>query len=166
MLPILAFAFTTRYVEEIIARGIIFRIAEERLGTWIAACLLAVLFALLHLSQNGSTLPGALAVGITAGFFMSSAHVMTRKLWTTIGIHSTWYFSQVGIFGHSVSGHQSTGFLNATFTGSNLMTGGLFGAEFSLPSALIGMGLALIFLFIAYKKKNFIKPGWKGKLIL
>ena len=163
MLPVFAFALTTRYVEEIIARGIIFRIAEERLGSWLTAGLLTILFALLHLSQTGSTLIGALAVGAAAGFFMSTAHIMTRRLWTTIGIHATWYFSQVGIFGHPVAGHDSVGLLKGSFTGPELLSGGMFGAEFSVIAGIIGLCIAALFLLKAKKKGNIIVPIWNSE---
>jgi uncharacterized protein len=68
-LPTAAVIFMAGVVfEELIFRGVIFRIAEESLGTAPALVLSALLFGASHLGNNGVTVIGALALfagGIT-----------------------------------------------------------------------------------------------------
>ena len=54
-------------MEEIILRGIVFRITEERLGTWLALAISALLFALLHLASPNVTLVSAIVAGLEGG---------------------------------------------------------------------------------------------------
>ncbi|HEY6673760.1 MAG TPA: CPBP family intramembrane glutamic endopeptidase [Rubrobacteraceae bacterium] len=53
-------------MQEVNLRGIVFRITEERLGTWVALAISVVLFALLHLASPGATVIGAIVVGAEA----------------------------------------------------------------------------------------------------
>ena len=55
------------FVEEIILRGIVFRITEERLGTWLALAISPLLFALLHLASPNVTLVSAIVAGLEGG---------------------------------------------------------------------------------------------------
>src|SRR5829696_839159 len=82
------------FVEEVVLRGVIFRITEERLGTWVALAISVVLFALLHLASPNATVTSTVVVGVEGGVLLSSAYVLTRRLWLAIGIHFGWDFSQ------------------------------------------------------------------------
>ena len=44
ILPTLATAIAAGYVEEVVFRGVLFRIIEESLGTWIALALTSLMF--------------------------------------------------------------------------------------------------------------------------
>jgi hypothetical protein len=75
------------FVEEIVVRGVVFRITEERLGTWAALAVSVVLFALLHLAGPGATVTSTVVVGAEGGVLLSAAYVLTRRLWLPNGIH-------------------------------------------------------------------------------
>lgn len=68
-------------VEEILSRGIVFRYAEELLGTWAAVVLSASLFGMLHLGSPNATLWSAIAITIEAGVLFSALYLLTRNLW-------------------------------------------------------------------------------------
>jgi membrane protease YdiL (CAAX protease family) len=104
----LALALVSGVVEEIVVRGVIFRNLEAFLGTWIAMALSAALFGWLHASNPHATLASSVAIGLQAGVLLAAAYVATRSLWTPIGIHFAWNFTQGGVFGVPISGVEAT----------------------------------------------------------
>lgn len=107
-LAALASALGAGFVEEVVFRGVLFRIVEEGLGTWISLALTAALFGSLHLMAPDATAQGAVAIALSAGVLLA-AYVLTRRLWLAIGIHAAWNFVQGGVFGVSVSGNEARG---------------------------------------------------------
>ncbi|WP_394776446.1 CPBP family intramembrane glutamic endopeptidase [Flavobacterium sp.] len=155
-------AFTVAVFEEILIRGIIFRIIEEKLGSYISLLISAIIFGALHLLNNNSTLISGLCVGIEAGLLFGAAYIYTRNLWFPIAIHFAWNFMQSGIFGAITSGNEKTSSLLTTkLTGNSFITGGEFGPEGTIQ-ALIFCVLASIVL-LQLSKHKLIHPYWKKK---
>lgn len=153
-------AFSVAIFEEILIRGIIFRIVEEKLGSYISLFITAVIFGALHLANPHSTLLSGLCVGIEAGFLMGAAYIYARNLWFPIAIHFAWNFMQSGIFGAITSGNEKTSSLLTTkITGSPLFTGGEFGPEGTIQ-AIIFCSLASILILILSENKV-VSPYWK-----
>lgn len=153
-------AFSVAIFEEILIRGIIFRIVEEKLGSYISLFISAAIFGALHLANPNSTLISGLCVAIEAGFLFGIAYIYTRNLWFPIAIHFSWNFVQSGIFGAISSGNEKTNSLLTTeIMGDKLITGGEFGPEGSIQ-AIVFCLIASILLF-QISKKNIIKPFWK-----
>ncbi|MER6825481.1 CPBP family intramembrane glutamic endopeptidase [Streptosporangium sp. NPDC000563] len=141
--------------EELIFRGILFRIIEERAGTWIALALTSVLFGLVHLFNEHAGLWGAIAIAVEAGGMLAAAYVATRTLWVPIGLHFGWNFAAAGIFGTEVSGNgASQGLLNGVTSGPALLTGGEFGPEASPYAVLFGVLLTIAFMWLARRRGN------------
>jgi len=156
----LTVAFSVAIFEEILIRGIIFRIVEEKLGSYISLFITALIFGALHLANPNSTLMSGLCVGIEAGFLMGAAYIYARNLWLPIAIHFAWNFMQSGIFGAISSGNEKTSSLLTTkITGSPLITGGEFGPEGTIQ-AIIFCVLASIAL-LQMSKNKIIRPYWK-----
>ncbi|MEU3167747.1 CPBP family intramembrane glutamic endopeptidase [Streptosporangium sp. NPDC006930] len=148
--------------EELIFRGVLFRIIEERVGTWIALALTSVLFGLVHLPNEHADLWGAIAIAIEAGGMLAAAYVATRTLWVPIGLHFGWNFAAAGIFGTEVSGNgASQGLLNGVTSGSALLTGGEFGPEASPYAVLFGVLLTIAFMWLARRRGNLV-PRRRG----
>ncbi|MGA2779203.1 MAG: type II CAAX endopeptidase family protein [Steroidobacteraceae bacterium] len=147
-------------LEEVVMRGIVFRILEQSLGSWIALALSAALFGLLHLLNPGTTLLNAAAIMLEAGIMLAAAYMLTRRLWLCIGIHFAWNFSQGGIFSAAVSGGTATGLLQAHVAGPVWLTGGAFGAEASVVAVVICTTAGLLFVIAAKRKRRFIEPFW------
>jgi membrane protease YdiL (CAAX protease family) len=145
------------FVEEIILRGIIFRITEEKLGTWAALGLSVVLFSLLRLASS-TTVMSTLVVGLEAGILLSAAYVLTRRLWLAIGIHFAWDFSQDAIFGVA-SGVK--GLVRTELKGPALLTGGITGIEGSVLALLACLVVGAYFLLRARRKGDFVRPFWR-----
>ncbi len=148
------------FVEEILIRGIIFRITEESLGTWLATAISALLFGLLHLLNPNATWIAALCVAVEAGILLAAAYVTTRRLWLPIGMHFAWNFSQAGIFGVAVSGAAASGMVRSTLTGPDLLSGGAFGAEASIFAVLICTSVAIFLMVCAVRNGQIIRPYW------
>src|SRR5512140_3524351 len=84
---LLGFMAGAAVTEEVLFRGVLFRIVEERTGTWIALLLTGVLFGLVHLFNADASLWGATAIAIEAGFMLAACYAATRNLWVPIGLH-------------------------------------------------------------------------------
>jgi hypothetical protein len=146
--------------EEVALRGIIFRIVEEWLGTWIALAFSALLFGFLHLGNPNSSLLAAVAIAIEAGILLGAVYMVTRRLWAAIGLHAGWNFTLGSVYGGAVSGGESEGLLISKFTGPDIMTGGAFGVEASIVTMVVGLLLAIFYLTRAGRRGNFIAPFW------
>lgn len=130
--------------EELLFRGVVFRITEQALGSTVALLVSAVLFGLAHIGEQGV---GALAAVVTvlAGAMFAAAYMLTRRLWLCIGIHAAWNYTLGSIFSIAVSSHASRGLVDATLTGPDWITGGAYGLEASVVTlAVIGITGALI----------------------
>jgi uncharacterized protein len=147
-------------LEELLVRGVLFRIMEESLGTWIALVISALIFGAGHLANPNATLWAGLAIAIEAGIMLAAAYILTRRLWVPIGIHIAWNFVQGGIFGVAVSGNEAKGLLQSTLSGPALLSGGEFGAEASIFAVIICLAAGVFFVWKSYTQGKFIKPFW------
>jgi membrane protease YdiL (CAAX protease family) len=144
-------------VEEVLFRGLLFRIVEQWTGTWIALVLSALLFGLSHLGNPDATLWGATAIAIEAGCMLAAAYAATRTLWLPIGLHFGWNFAVGGIFGSVVSGNgASQGLLQTVTSGPALLTGGAFGPEGSPYAVVFGLVLTIVFMRMARRRGNIV----------
>ncbi|MGI5170438.1 CPBP family intramembrane glutamic endopeptidase [Spirillospora sp. CA-253888] len=134
--------------EELLFRGVVFRIMEERTGTVIALVVSMLLFGAIHLVNAKATLWGAFTIALTGGAMLAAAYIATRSLWLPIGLHFAWNFTQAGIFGVTISGADVApeGLLNVTLSGPSALTGGTFGPEASLFALLVCMVPTILLL--------------------
>lgn len=143
--------------EELMYRGVLFRIIEGWTGTWIALTVTSLLFGLAHLVNPNATLWGALAIAIEAGGLLTAAYVATRKLWLPIGLHLGWNIAGSAIFSTEVSGNNTPlGLLDASTSGPLLITGGEFGPEGSVYSIVFCMVAAAVFIRVAYRRGHMV----------
>ncbi|MEV4395617.1 CPBP family intramembrane glutamic endopeptidase [Nonomuraea sp. NPDC049607] len=148
--------------EELLFRGILFRIAEERMGTWLALVLTGLLFGLSHVFNPHADLWGAIAVAIEAGGMLAAAYAATRTLWVPIGVHFGWNFAAAGIFSAEVSGNGATqGLLHGVTSGPALLTGGAFGPEASPYAVVAGLLLMAGFMWLA-RRRGTVVPFRRG----
>ncbi|WP_369201107.1 lysostaphin resistance A-like protein [Streptomyces sp. PU-14G] len=150
---LVGFMAAAAVTEELLFRGVLFRIVEEHTGTWIAMAVTAVLFGAYHLANPDATWWGALAVAIEAGGMLTAAYVATRTLWVPIGVHFGWNFAAAGVFSSVVSGNGANqGLLETTASGPQLVTGGDFGPEGSVFSVAFCALATLAFLWLARRR--------------
>jgi len=162
VLPGFAIAFSSAIFEEILFRGIIFRLTEERLGSTIAIIISAVIFGLLHLLNKNSNIYSAVSIAIQAGVLLAAAYIYSKSLWLPIFLHFAWNFAEAGIYGAVISGNEMTSsLLTAKFSGPAILTGGAFGPENSIQATLFCLIAGIIFIKVSLRQNKFIKPYWK-----
>jgi membrane protease YdiL (CAAX protease family) len=160
---VLGFMAAAAVTEELLFRGVLFRILEERTGTWIALLVTGVGFGAMHLFNPDASLWGAVAIAIEAGFMLAACYAATRNLWVPIGLHFGWNFAAGGISGVVVSGNgASKGLLDATTSGPELLTGGDFGPEGSLCTVAAGVLLTVVFLVLAHHRGRIVGRRRRG----
>lgn len=160
LVPVLGIAILSGFSEEIAFRGYFFRLTERWLGSWTALILSAALFGALHLGNKNATPLAAVAIMLEAGIMLAAIYMITRRLWAAIGVHAAWNFAQGGIYGIPVSGGAMDGVLRPDIRGSDLLTGGAFGAEASLPAIVVATTFGLALLVVAYRRGTFMPPIW------
>lgn len=160
LLPVVALSIVSGVTEEILLRGIFFRLIEEWLGSWAALILSAALFGALHLGNPNASLLAGVAIALEAGIMLAAIYMVTRRLWAAIGVHAAWNFTQGGIFGIPISGGDTPGLLVPRITGPELLTGGAFGAEASLPAMLVATAFGIGVVAYAARRGQIIAPSW------
>ncbi|GAB4105482.1 type II CAAX endopeptidase family protein [Micromonospora taraxaci] len=154
---LLGFMAAAAVTEELMFRGVLFRIVEERTGTWIALVLTGVVFGLMHLLNPDASVWGAICIAVEAGFMLAACYAATRNLWVPIGLHFGWNFAAGGIFSVVVSGNgDSEGLLDTSMSGPALVTGGDFGPEGSLYTVVAGVALTVVFMWLAHRRGHIV----------
>ena len=144
------FFYVIAVCEEILFRGFIFRMIDDRFGLWPAIIVSAIIFGFVHISNDNATVWSSVSIAIEAGIMLALAYKYSRDLWLPIAIHWAWNFSQGNIFGFAVSGNDAgKTLIQATVSGPDLITGGSFGPEASVVAAVLGLIVAWLF----YRKK-------------
>ncbi len=156
-----AIAFSVAVFEEILLRGIIFRIVEEKLGSYISLAISAIIFGAAHLLNPDSSVISSVCISIV-GFMFGAAYIYSRSLWLPIAIHFSWNFVQSGIFGAITSGNEKTSSLfNTKISGSELITGGAFGPEGTIQATLFWLVVSIVFMILITKQNKLVNPFWK-----
>jgi membrane protease YdiL (CAAX protease family) len=160
----LAAAMIAAVGEEILFRGVLFRIVEQATGTLAALLVSALLFGLAHLASANATLISCLGIAIEAGILLGLAFALTRNLWFPIGIHFAWNFTQAGIFGIAGSEATSRGLVTLEFSGPDWLTGDAFGPETSIIAVGLCLALAIGFAHLTRKRGQWKKAELRFQL--
>ena len=152
-------------IEEIISRGILFRLTEEGLGTWIALAVSALFFGFAHSFNPGATPWTSAAISIEAGVLFGLLYHVTRSLWWCIGLHAGWNFVQGAVFGIPVSGIKVDGLADSTLQGPDWLDGGGFGAEASVLTVLTCCIASLWLLRRMLHERSVVPPFWKRRAV-
>jgi membrane protease YdiL (CAAX protease family) len=164
LLPALVANIPSAFVQEILFRGILFRITEESLGTWLAMGISALLFGLIHVFSANATVFSTLAIALEAGILLAAAYVLRRRLWLPIGIHIAWDFAVDGIFGvgsSALSGKAIQGLLQANLVGPELLTGSRYGVEVSVITLVLALFIGIFLTWLARREGKFLVLNWK-----
>jgi membrane protease YdiL (CAAX protease family) len=165
LLRVVLLFFCVAVFEELGVRGIVFRLLEQGLGTWLAIAISALLFGFGHRHNPGATLLSSIAIAIEAGMLLAAMYVATRSLWLPIGGHWAWNLFEGPVWGSAVSGNELSTLAEARFPGPTLLTGGGFGPEAGLPALVLGGALGIAFLVLAVRRGQIVTPGWMWRLL-
>lgn len=160
ILPPIATAIVSGITEEILFRGILFRIVEDGLGSWLALAISSLVFGVAHLANPNSSVMSSIAIALEAGVLLGGAFMVTRRLWLPIGLHAAWNFTQAGIFGATESGLDLGGLLHSKLTGPTWVTGGAFGPEASIPAVLVALVAGTSVIVVAVRAGHIVPPYW------
>ncbi|HEY8586434.1 MAG TPA: type II CAAX endopeptidase family protein [Rhodanobacter sp.] len=149
--------------EEILFRGVLFRIVEEGLGTWWALAISALFFGAVHLGNPGATLWSSAAIAIEAGLLFGLLYHVTRSLPICMGLHASWNFAQGTIYGIPVSGTTADGWLVSTRSGPDWLSGGVFGAEASVIALSLCTICTIGLLVVARRRGSIVRPAWRRR---
>ena len=133
--------------EEVLFRGIVFRMLDERWGTLAALVLSSLLFGFIHITNDNATVWSSIAITIEAGLLLGAAYKWSGTLWLPIGIHWSWNFFQGPVFGFAVSGNETCSLIAPVIEGPLWVTGGDFGAEASVPAVILGLAVTILFFY-------------------
>jgi len=158
---LLVIGLVAAVAEEILMRGVLFRLVEEGLGTWGAVGVSAIVFGASHLGNPDATLWGAIAIAIEAGILFAALYALTRSLWWCIGLHFAWNIAEGPLFGSVVSGTGAgNSWFGSSWSGPSILTGGQFGLEASIvPVVLLGI-LGVGLLVYLQRHKMIVAPIW------
>lgn len=161
--PLLVAGISAGVGEEIITRGVLFRIAEEGLGTWWALAISALFFGAAHIFNPNATLWSSLAIAIEAGILLALIFHVTRSLWACMGLHAAWNLMQGTVYGIPVSGLDEKGWLISSRTGPDWLSGGVFGAEASVVALASCSLVSLVLLMMALRRGSIVPPFWSRR---
>ena len=147
-------------MEELLLRGIFFRIVEEVMGSWFALAASAILFGVLHVGNPNATWETALGLSLQAGVLLAGAYMVSRSLWLPIAIHCAWNAMQQGVIGGALSGNKVDAILTISPAGPERFSGGAFGIEGSVITTAICGFVGIIFCVIAVRRQKTIRGRW------
>lgn len=162
MAPAIAMALSSGVFEELLFRGVLYSSVERWFGSWVALVVSSLVFGLTHLINPEGTIKGAMFIAVEAGVLLAAAFLLTRRLWSSMGFHVAWNYTQSGVFSGVVSGNDaSQGLIKSTIVGPELLTGGSFGVEASVLALLLCTSTGIVVLIMAVRRGAVVPPIWK-----
>lgn len=144
--------------EELVFRGLIMHVLEIRWGKPIAVIIPSLLFGLLHIlnmdSPSIADILFLIVAGTAVGIMFSLIAVQSNSIWASAAVHGIWNLLIIGGILEISAGPSSAIFSYEVTSKSNLLTGGAFGIEASLP-AVAGYGIVILLaLFLMRRNPN------------
>ena len=132
--------FVVAVGEEIVFRGIMFRLLDSQFNLWVALIISAIVFGAAHIINPNATVVSTVGISLATGVLFGLLFKCYRTLWVPIGIHWSWNFVQGTVTGCPVSGGAPDySILQSVTSGPELFTGGLFGPEASIITMIAGL---------------------------
>ena len=140
--------------EEIFLRGYALTHLRRGVGDVAAVLVTGTTFGVLHLANPNSSWIAAANISLV-GIFLGALVIRTGSLWMAIGLHIAWNWFEGFFFGHPVSGiFPGTALIVRSSADDSLWTGGAFGPEASLPTAIVLAGCLAAVLFWRRERKD------------
>ena len=153
----IGFGIATAVFEEVLFRGVLFRLIEEKLGSIFALVISSVIFGFVHLANDSSAFFAAFAI-IIISTLITAMYMCTRNLWFPIAFHFAWNFFIGDIFGTPVSGEPaSTSIIISQLEGSEWFTGGSWGIEATVQTVILCLIAGVLLFVLSHRKGNILK---------
>ena len=154
-LQLFTLLLTAALVEDLLIRGLIIRVLENWLGTYITL-IIAMLFETLHIFNPNATLFSAI-FDLAWGFTMAMLFIYSRRIWLPFFFHVGWNFSQP-FYGSNLTGIDNMGtIIQSEFSGPEILTGGKVGIEGSIFTLIFLIAIGLTVFYFAKKEGKIIK---------
>ncbi|MCR5351290.1 MAG: CPBP family intramembrane metalloprotease [Bacteroidales bacterium] len=141
--------------EEVICRGIIYRLIENQWGSLFALAVSCFVFGFMHLWNDNASVWSSVAIALSAT--ESALYFYSKSLWLPIGLHWGWNFVQGNVLGYPVSGvSRETSVFTPIISGPDMITGGGFGPEASIIMVIISMAVSAWLIYRGIKKGNYV----------
>ncbi len=140
--------------EELMTRGVLFRIAEQAWGSRIALVISTVFFVAAHLPGEISLM--GMLVTAAASLAFTAAYQLSRRLWLPMGMHFAWNYLFSAVFSVPVSGHEAQGWVQGSMIGPAWLSGGVYGVEASASALLVWAIASALLLQRAHSRGRFI----------
>lgn len=133
--------------EEVLCRGYVMVSVGRRYPMWVAVFTNAVIFAVLHLLNNGISVLAFINL-VLFGVFASLYFIKRGNIWGIGALHSVWNLVQGNFWGLSVSGMgtECSVISSTMIEGKDIINGGAFGPEGGLGVSVVlvaGIGILL-----------------------
>ena len=148
--------------EELWTRGFMYERISVHYPLWVAIVVNGVIFGLLHSFNPGVSTLAIVGICVT-GLSYSLLRWYTGSIWTCMGIHTLWNFTQNFIFGLPNSGivsETSIFHMDAVNAVSNPIYSYEFGVEAAFPALFIDALLGVMCIILAKR------DGRLGELLL
>jgi hypothetical protein len=148
LLGVAGLILVAAFLEEVVYRGVLFRILEDAWGTSVALWLQALVFAAMHLGNapaSNSELLTTMVAGTLIGAFWACLYVQTRSLWVVSANHAAWNFAIIlsGVPLSGIEDWRALAPIESRYNGPGWLTGGVFGPEDSIITlAVISLSVA------------------------
>ncbi|MBR5756105.1 MAG: CPBP family intramembrane metalloprotease [Firmicutes bacterium] len=154
-IPVMLFALLAVFIqassEELWCRGYLYERLNVRYPIWVACLVNGVLFGVLHSFNEGASVLGIAEIAV-CGVSYSLLRWYTGDLWTVMGMHTAWNYTQAFLFGLPNSGlvsEVSLFHLDASTAAANLVYDPAFGVEGALPAFIMDLAIGVIVLILA-----------------
>ena len=157
-LPIMSAIVLGVLFEEVIFRGIIFRLLEAHSGTVIALLAQAPIFGVLHYFNDATTAMTVISVTLI-GAFWTLIYVYSRNLWVVIANHAAWNVT-IFVSGVPLSGQEHwriSAPFESSYQGPAWLTGGGFGPEDSVINILVMTCALGALTYWVWQQKRFVR---------
>lgn len=149
------------FLQVLAFRLVLYRLAEELLGSWLAFVLTAIVFGIFHIGNPEAGVWSTVTL-IAGDIMFFAAFLYTRRIWLVWGIHWGWNFFQDGVFGMPNSGvGELPSWIRPVIRGPDWITGGSFGIETSFIALFLSLLVGLVVLKMAMDKKQVVSPAWR-----
>ena len=144
--------------EEVLCRGYFLVSVGRRYPLAVGIIANAVLFASLHLLNNGIAVLAFINL-VLFGVFASVYFIKRGNIWGVGALHSIWNLAQGNVFGIRVSGMQTscTILSSEMVAGRELINGGNFGLEGGLAVTIVLV--AGILIMLATKQQRYVEDA-------
>lgn len=136
LIPVLGAGYVLAAWEEFVLRGYVFRQLSLGISPVAAVAITGLVFGILHSANPDASWQGVLYT-VIGGMMMGWLLLRSGSLWLLIGYHFGWNATSSAVFGLDVSGFGAdASIFNSSLTGPEILTGGAYGFEASLPAVL------------------------------